>query len=127
MIVQVSNYILWVIIDLSVLLIAGNFWQLLRIINRIHFAAEKPIPIYEEFGREMLPLLIALWGIVLGFVTFNSSRFSPLIAIAVYLTVAILMLNPVGRHFGLRYLEYRLRFLFLAFSQWLIFLSSDLL
>jgi hypothetical protein len=100
-------YIPWTIIGLSLLLIAVTFWRLLRIINRIRFAAEKPIPIYAEFGREMLPLLIALWGIVLGFLTINSSRFTPLIVIAIYLTVAILMLNPVGRHFGLHYLEYR--------------------
>lgn len=100
-------YIPWTIIGLSLAIFAVTFWQLLRVINKIRFASEKPIPIYAEFGKEVLPLLIALWGIVFGFIAFDQDRFTSLIAIAVYLTVAILMLNPVGRHFGLRYLEYR--------------------
>jgi hypothetical protein len=63
------------------------------------------LPILVGFEDELLPVLVALWLVLLGAWLWGGREFG--VAVAIWATVTIIMLWPVGRRLGRHYLSYR--------------------
>lgn len=63
------------------------------------------LPVLEGFREELLPALVALWAVLVG--TWLGAGREYGVAVAIWATVTTIMLWPVGRRLGRRYLSYR--------------------
>ncbi|MDR7416436.1 MAG: hypothetical protein QN193_05600 [Armatimonadota bacterium] len=63
------------------------------------------LPVLEGFREELLPALVALWAVLVGTWLVGGREHG--VAVAIWATVTTIMLWPVGRKLGRRYLSYR--------------------
>ncbi len=63
------------------------------------------LPILVGFREELLPVLLALWVVLLAAWWWGGREYE--VAVAIWATVTTIMLWPVGRRLGRRYLSYR--------------------